>query len=149
MRADVLVVAMACWLSLFGAAQTSADRDAGSIIRTLETVWDRAEEKGDIRALDLIFESSMIYIDEDGSLLTKTEFLNRVTKETGSYVQWLVAPTMSINVYGDTAVVVGSYRVAGVSGGKPYQRTGHFIDTWAFKNGVWRCVVAQATPDLR
>jgi hypothetical protein len=145
----VLVVAMACLLSLSAQNQTASDLDAGSKIRTLETMWNRAELKGDVQALDLIFDISMIYIDEDGAMLTKAQFLNRVAKEGGSELQWLVTPTMNVNVYDDTAVVVGSYRVIGVLKGKPYERTGRFIDTWAFKNGAWLCVVAQATPILR
>jgi hypothetical protein len=36
-----------------------------------------------------------------------------------------------------------------VKRGKPYQRDGRFIDTWAFKKGAWVCVAAQATPILR
>jgi hypothetical protein len=149
MRGGAVAVAAVCLLSLCARAQSGADRDAGSRIRTLETIWNKAEEKGDVRALDLIFDNSMIYIDEEGALLTKTQFLNRVAKDTGSDAEWLVTPEMSVNVYGETAVVAGSYRVTVVRAGKRYQRSGRFIDTWAFKNGEWRCVVAQATPVMR
>jgi hypothetical protein len=153
MRGEVLIVivALVCLLSHPAPAQNHADRDAISKIRALEAVWDRAQETGDVGALDLIFDSSMIYVDEDGSLLTKTQFLHRVVKESGTDVQWLVSSMMSVNIYGNAAVVVGSYSyiVRGTRGGKPMRRSGRFIDTWAFKKGVWMCVVAQATPVLR
>lgn len=146
MGAKRLIVAIVCLLTACVRGQSASDRDAGSKIRTLETVWNLAEEKGDVAALDLIFDSSMMYIDEDGSLLTKAQFLKRVAKESGTDGERLVTPTMSVKIYGETAVVMGSYRVTRIREGKQYQRTGRFIDTWAFKNGEWRCVVAQATP---
>jgi len=149
MRGKVLAVVLACLFALSAAAQSASDRDADSKIRALETVWDRAEEKGDIGALNLIFDRSMIYIDEDGSLLTKAQFLNRARNESGSYVQWLSSSIVSVKIYGDTAVVVGNYTVKGVHGGKPRQWSGRFIDTWTLRAGIWLCVVAQSTPVLR
>jgi ketosteroid isomerase-like protein len=147
MRRKISALAMVSLLSLL--ARTQGARDTGSKVLALENVWNRAEEKGDIAALDLIFDVSMIYIDEDGNRLTKAQFLNQMAKEAGTTLQWLVTPTMSVHMYGDTAVVVGSYHVKGVKRGKPYQRDGRFIDTWAFKKGAWVCVAAQATPILR
>ncbi len=146
MRGEAVAVVLVCLLSLFAPAQDASDRDAGSKIRALETVWDRAEEKGDVGALDLIFDNTMIYVDEDGALLTKKQFLNRVVKESGTDVQWLSTSIVSVKVYGDTAVVVGNYTVKGAHGGKPHQWAGRFIDTWTVKAGIWLCVVAQSTP---
>jgi ketosteroid isomerase-like protein len=120
---------------------------AASKILALENVWNQAEEKGDARALDLIFDDAMIYVDEDGSVLTKTQFLAHAKGSAGQ-MQSLTTLTLSVHVYGDTAVVAGSYRVKGMEKGKPYQRDGRFIDTWTLKQGNWRCVAAQATPVL-
>lgn len=130
------------------AIEGQANRDAGSKLLALENVWNQAEAKGDIQALQLIFDDSMIYIDENGDLLTKAQFLDKTARHADSD-EWLATPTMSVHVYGDTAIVVGSYRLKGVRQGKPYQREGRFIDTWAFKEGAWVCVVAQSTPLLK
>jgi ketosteroid isomerase-like protein len=148
MRKKVLALAMVSLLSLPARTQDAA-RGAGSKVLALESVWNRAEEKGDVAALALIFDASMIYIDEDGNRLTKAQFLNQTAKEAGTTLQWLVTPTMRVHMYGDTAVVVGSYHVKGMKRGKPYQRDGRFIDTWAFRKGAWVCVAAQDTPILR
>jgi hypothetical protein len=137
-----------CLVSHSAWAQEVSDRDISSMIRVLENAWDQAQANGDIKALNLMFDPSMMYIDEDGSLLSKGEFLHRAAHEHGTDMQWVVSPTMSVKVYHDAAVVAGSYTVTGVRGGKRYQRTGYFIDTWALQNGVWLCVVAQATPVL-
>jgi ketosteroid isomerase-like protein len=145
---QIPVLAMFCMLSPLLWAQDGTNQAAASKILALESVWNQAEENGDIGSLDLIFDSALIYIDEDGSLLTKTQFLGRA-QSAGAHVQTLATQTTSVQVYGETAVVVGSYRARGVDRGKPYQREGRFIDTWVFKKGAWVCIVAQATPILR
>jgi ketosteroid isomerase-like protein len=145
MREAVLVVAIACLLSSAAQSQSTADRDAISKVRALENLWNQAEEKGDARALDLIFDSSMIYVNEDGALLNKTQILNRIAKENSTGGLRLFTPTMNVHLYGDTAVAVGTYRVKTIREGKLHQWTGQFIDTWAFKNGTWQCIAAQST----
>jgi len=87
----------------------------------------------------------MVYIDEDGSLLTKAQFLEHA-KQAGPELLTLVTDAMSVYVYGETALVAGTYRVGGTARGKPFRREGRFIDTWVLKNGSWMCVAAQATP---
>src|SRR5712671_6638502 len=67
---QIPVLAMFCMLSPLLWAQDGANQAAASKILALESVWNQAEENGDIGSLDLIFDSALIYIDEDGSLLT-------------------------------------------------------------------------------
>jgi len=133
-------------LALPAAARGQSDSDTASKILAMESVWNQAEEKGDARALSLIFDDAMIYVDEDGSVMTKTEFLAHA-KESGG-LQSLTTFIMSVHVYGDTAIVAGSYRAKGVDKGRPFQRNGRFMDIWARKKGNWVCVAAQATPVL-
>ena len=136
-----------CLLATPARAQDDASQTAASKIAALESVWNQAEETGDVKALDLIFDNELIYIDEDGSSLTKAEFLLR-TKSKGTQLQSLVTQNTSVHVYGDTAPVVGNYRAKGMQWGKLYVRDGRFIDTWVLKNGSWVCVAAQSTPVL-
>ncbi len=146
MRTRMLVLAMA-GLSLFAAAQ-DADRGGASKLLALENAWNRAEGKGDVRALDLILDGAVVYVDEEGALQTKAQVLAQA-KEAAAHLQSLVTRGMNVRIYGETAVVTGSYRTAGLQRGRPYQREGRFIDTWVFKQGTWVCVAAQATPILR
>ncbi len=147
MRGRILALAMVClWAMNTRAQASSANQDSESKLLALESVWNQAEEKGDIRALDLIFDPSMVYVDEGGVLLTKAQFLAHAGKQSETDLQWLVTPTMSVHVYGNTAVVVGSYTAKGLERGKAFRREGRFIDTWVFKKGAWVCVAAQATP---
>ena len=148
MKAKVYFTAVVCLASLRMCAQDQSNQAAASKIVALESVWNQAEEHSDIRALDLIFDDALIYIDEDGLSLTKAQFLSR-TRVKSAQLQSLVTQNTSVHVYGETALVVGSYRAKGVQQGKPYQRDGRFIDTWVLKNSTWVCVAAQATPVLR
>jgi hypothetical protein len=94
-RKKAPALAMLCLLSLLLRAQDPAERDAGSKILALESVWNQAEENGNVAALDLIFDNSMIYIGEDGALLTKAQFLNQVAKEAGTDLQRSASTSMA------------------------------------------------------
>jgi hypothetical protein len=149
MRRVAQVWIATCALGVFMAAQDNVGSAAQSKVLALESAWNIAEEKSDVRALDLIFDNSMIYIDEDGGLLSKAQFLARI-KNTHTQMESLVTQTIAVRIYGgETAVVVGSYRARGMEHNKPYLREGRFMDTWVLREGAWICVVAQSTPLAR
>jgi hypothetical protein len=145
MRPALCILAAVCLLTARTAAQENTWSAAGSKVLALESVWNMAEEKADVRALDLIFDDSMIYIDEDGSLLSKAQFLAHV-KAAGPQLQSLITKTIAVRVFGEAAMVVGSYEARGAERGKAYLHQGRFMDTWVLKEGAWVCVVAQSTP---
>lgn len=145
MRRTIYMLATMCLLTGLMTAQEKTGSAAGSKVLALESVWNMAEEKADVRALDLIFDDSMIYIDEDGSLLSKAEFLAHV-KAAGPQLQSLITKTIAVRVFGEAAMVVGNYEARGAERGKAYLHQGRFMDTWVLKEGAWVCVVAQSTP---
>jgi hypothetical protein len=51
-----------------------------------------------------------------------------------------VTEQSSVEVYGDSAVVVGIFRTSGVSKGKKFVNRERFVDTWARFSGTWKCV---------
>lgn len=55
---------------------------------------------------------------------------------------------MDVQVIGNTAIVVGTYRAKGIEGGKPYLRRRRFIDTWLLMGEHWISNAAVATPIL-
>ena len=131
--------------SLFMAAQNYGDSAVRSNILALEYAWDQAQERGDIKALSAIFDNALVFVDFDGTILTKTEYLARV-KSDSSYLQQIVTESMSVQVFGNTAIVVGTYRAKGVEDGRPYLRRRRFVDTWMLMGEHWVCVAAEATP---
>jgi ketosteroid isomerase-like protein len=142
-KISLLMVVMAVGsLSLTG--QDNWDVGAGSRILALENVWNQAVEHRDTKALDAMFDNSLVYIEHDGQIMTKAEYLASV-KGTNSNPEQVLTEEMRAQVYGNTVVVTGIYKEKGVRNGKPYQRRGRFIDTWVFKERTWVCVAAQAT----
>ncbi len=137
------------WVALaLAAPQNVADAGAATRVIALEHAWNQAEQRKDIKALDSILDNAMVYVDYDGSLLTKSEFLSKISAHD-AHPQQEVTESMTARVFGNTAVVTGVYLAKGLENGKPYTRRGRFIDTWVFKSGAWVCIASQATPTLR
>jgi ketosteroid isomerase-like protein len=147
MKATASVLILVCSALWVVTAQNSGDAGARSSILALEHAWDQAQERGDAKALAAIFDNSLVYVDYDGKLLTKAEYLARV-KSNGTHMQQIVAEQMSVQMFGSTAIVVGTYRVKGVENGNPYLRRGRFTDTWVLMGKGWICVAAETTPIL-
>ncbi len=129
-----------CW------SQTSDEAAARTRILALEHAWNQAEEVNDVKALDSIFDNAMVYVEDDGTLMTKAEFLARVKT---AHLQKVVTQSMSVVLFGDTAVATGIYEAHLFNGGKLKLVRGRFMDTWVFKNSTWICIAAQSTPIQR
>jgi ketosteroid isomerase-like protein len=117
--------------------------DEGRIL-ALETAWNHAEQAKDVAALDQLLAPQLVYIDYDGSLSSKREFLASVQSK-GVSPEQIINEQQTAHVFGDCAVVTGIYREKGTNNGKPYNRRGRFTDTWVKVNGTWQCVASQST----
>ncbi|HEV3307760.1 MAG TPA: nuclear transport factor 2 family protein [Candidatus Sulfotelmatobacter sp.] len=148
MKNIVIVVIVVCSSLGVAPAQNSDGSGSRSSILALEHAWDQAQENGDVKALAAIFDNALIYVDYDGKLLTKAEYMARV-KANNTHIHQIVAEEMSVQMFGDTAIVVGTYRAKGIENGKPYLRRGRFTDTWILKGSNWICIAAETTPILR
>jgi len=113
-------------------------------VMALETLWNQAEVDGDVRALSQLVPETFIYVDIDGSLRTKSEFLE-LMKNTPEKPSELRNESMVAHAYGNTVVVSGVYREKGTVGGKRYSRRGRFTDTWIKVKSGWQCVASQST----
>jgi ketosteroid isomerase-like protein len=113
-------------------------------ILALENAWNQAEEHKDVNALDSLLDATLVYVDYDGSMMDKAQFMASV-KLPSLHPEQIVNESMTAHVYGDSAVVTGVYREKGEKNGKPYLRHGRFTDTWVFYQGSWVCVASQST----
>lgn len=130
--------------SLLAVAQQRSEQDEKSHILALETAWNHAEETNDVAALDLLLHPTLVYVDYDGTVMTKSEFLASA-KAPELHPEQIMNDSQVANIYGDAAVITGTYHERGVQKGKPYMRRGRFIDTWIKRNGTWQCVASQST----
>jgi hypothetical protein len=124
-------------------AQETKDGD-GAKVMTLETLWNEAEVHRDIRALDQLLGEKFTFVDIDGSLKNKAEFLDSI-QHPPEHLATVVNESMSAQVYDGTVVVNGVYREKGTINGKPYSRRGRFTDTWIRQSSRWLCTASQST----
>ena len=96
-------------------------------IRALERAWTVGEARNDNRALDLIFDNALVYI-EYGRLMTKGEYLLRI-RTADPHSQQIVMEGISVQMFGDTAIVIGIYRERDVTDRKTLLTRWRFIDT--------------------
>ena len=140
----------ACLLVLLGTTSLlvrtqDSDSAVQSKIIALEKAWNQAYKIGDTKALDALLDNAIVLVNDDGSVQTKKEFLASV-RATISQEQQVAPESMSVHVFGNTAIATGVMRVKGVEGGKSYVRREQFVDTWVNKGGKWLCVATDATP---
>ena len=131
-------------LGVAAAAQNSSSSEIGSRVLALDNAWNRALETNDTKALDLLLADSFVSIDIDGSIQNKTEFLASLKSAGYRAPTKAVTEQSNVDVYGQSAVVVGIYRSQVGQKGKSVTRRERFLDTWVNLKGTWRCVASVA-----
>jgi ketosteroid isomerase-like protein len=151
MKSAGLLVVLLCATALSALAQDASDSATKSKIAALEGAWNQAYKSGDAKALDALLDNAIVLVNDDGSVQTKAEFLASVkpsASQAGSQEQQVAPESMSVHVFGNTAIATGIFRAKGMEGKKSYVRRERFIDTWIYKNGQWVCIATDATPIL-
>ena len=147
MRLSACLMILVCATASLVRAQDDSDSAVRSRIIALEKAWNQAYKAGDIRALNSILDNEIVLINDDGSVQSKAEFLGSIKATSNNSQEQQVSPeSMSVHVYGNTAISTGVFRAKGVEGRKSYVRRERFVDTWIYKNGQWVCVASNATP---
>jgi ketosteroid isomerase-like protein len=139
----ILSATLVSTAGLFAQEKSTASNDEIQI-RQLERAWNQAEAHHDVGAVTAIVADTLTYIDFDGSIMNKAEYLRDVTK-TAYQADHLYDEGLKVVVYGKAAVVSGIYRETGTNKGKNYIHRVRFTDTWIKQNGVWRCAASQNT----
>jgi ketosteroid isomerase-like protein len=149
----ICLVLLLTSLNWAGAAAQADGSEAStkSLISALERAWNQAYKMGDAKALNAILDESIVLVNDDGSVQTKAEFMASVratAAQPGAQEQQIAPESITVRVFGSTAIATGIFRAKGMEGGKAYVRSERFIDTWIEKNGHWVCVATNATPIL-
>src|SRR5271165_7276564 len=101
-----------CTALLVTPAQVSSADDAVTKVIALEHAWNQAEQRKDTKALGALFDDALIYVDCDGSLKDKTEFLAQV-RVASAHPEQEVTESMTGSKVGDTIIVTGIYVARG------------------------------------
>jgi hypothetical protein len=142
----ILLAGLLAWPLPCLRGQEDADVRSRSQVLALESIWNQAVTQQDMKALAAIFDDAFVYVDAEGLLMTKADFLARMKK---AHVQRMVTESITAQMFGTTSIVTGTYRSFEMLDGKAVQRRGRFINAWVYKKGAWFCVAAQDTPLLR
>lgn len=143
MKALSMVILLCAAASL--SAQTESEAATQAKIIALEKAWNQAYKLGDTKGLSALLDSAIVLVEDDGSVKTRSEFLASVKASSGNEEQ--VEPeSITVRVFGQTAIAVGVFAAKGTKGGKSYVHRDRFVDTWILKNGNWVCIATNATP---
>ena len=138
------ILVLACATAVLISAQED-DTTARAQVLGLEKAWNQAYKARDTTALAAILDNSLVLVEDDGSLKTKSEFLASVKSSSANQEQ--VAPeSLTVRVFGNTAIAIGVIAVKETHGGKSVVHRERFIDTWINRNGSRICIATDATP---
>ncbi|MGH9747978.1 MAG: nuclear transport factor 2 family protein [Candidatus Acidiferrales bacterium] len=121
--------------------------DEAKTVAALDTQYQAAVKANDAATMGRILADDFILVDGDGSLSTKADLLKearsgRITYEHQEELE------QKVRVWGDTAVVTAKLWGKGVDGGKPFEWTLWFSDTYVRTPSGWRYVFGQASLPL-
>jgi hypothetical protein len=115
MRVRIIVIASIAAAALALAAQDSAPTAADqSKILALEHAWNVAETNKDTKALDLLIDNTLVYVDYDGTYMGKADFLSSA-KAPSLQPAGIVNESTTVHMYSNAAVVTGVDREKGQS----------------------------------
>ncbi len=135
------IVLPLCFVTSLAAQGNSLDE--GARVQAFDNSWNSALETKDTKALDLLLADAFVSVDIDGSIQKKGEFLASI-KAPEYHPSQAITEESTVQVYANSAIVVGVFRTKGVAKGKTYVRRERFVDTWVKTNNTWRCVAAVA-----
>src|SRR6266542_1451496 len=110
------------------AQEARSDEALSAKVRSLETLWNQAEVNKDTQSLDHLLADSFIFVDVDGSLRNKPQFLISVTDRT-EHITSIRNEAMLDWVYENAVIVPGPQAAKGPSTGQPYPLPERFTDT--------------------
>jgi ketosteroid isomerase-like protein len=140
-----LLLATLTFVSAAGYGQSNSGLGSDSArVLALETLWNQAEVAKDASALDHLLADDFIYVDIDGSLQNKAQFLDSI-QHPPEQIEIIGNDTLKTHEYRDTVIVSGTYHEKGTRNGKPYFRRGRFTDTWVRQGSSWMCVASHST----
>lgn len=134
------------WSTYSAPARSNSDREQAEVtVLALENAWNQAVHLKESRALQPLLLEGLIYIEGDGRLMSKGQYLSEVNARLVR-PEHVASEFMHAHSYGSTVIVTGVYRESGSRRGTPYILQERFIDTWVQQRGAWVCVASQSTP---
>jgi len=125
----------------------AASDDNQKTVAALDTQYQAAVKANDATTMDRILADDFILVEGDGTVSTKADLFNEAKSRRVHY-EHQEDLEQTVRVWGDTAVVTGKLWGKGSDGGKPFEWTLWYSDTYVRTAKGWRYVFGQASLPL-
>jgi len=127
-----------------GAAQAADDRAA---VAALDVRYQAAVKANDAEAMGRILHPEMILVVGSGAVISREDLLKEARAKSIVYeIQDEEPGSQTVRMFGaDTAVVTAKLRLKYTTGGKAFDRTLWFSDTYVRTPDGWRYAFGQAS----
>jgi ketosteroid isomerase-like protein len=126
------------------AASKAPKAGAADVVKAAELERFAAAEQDDLDGLGGLLADDLTYTHSTGELQTKAQFLDRL--KSGKLKFKKIEPSdLQVRVYGATAIITGTAKLAVVSDGQPKDVNIRFTDAWVNRAGRWQLVAWQST----
>ncbi|HET7439684.1 MAG TPA: nuclear transport factor 2 family protein [Terriglobales bacterium] len=143
MSKTILCTLLLSALALGQNSNYKPDSPEGKLL-SLERMWNQAQLLRDADALNVLIAPQFVNTEWDGEVSNREKFLADIRdpkfKPTVMGIQGV-----QVILYGETAVVTGTYHTKGSYQGKGYEHVGRFTDTWIRENQRWQCVASHTS----
>jgi ketosteroid isomerase-like protein len=138
------VLATVLLMTLMTTTTNALSSDDEKAVAALDTQYQAAVEKNDATTMDRILADDFVLVTGTGKTFTKAELLKDARNQTALYERQDDS-RQTVRVWGDTAVVTALLWAKGTDGGKPFEYTLWFSDTYVRTPSGWRYVFGQAS----
>jgi ketosteroid isomerase-like protein len=147
MRKELVALGLAM-IAIFAGSRMSGSADEDKkAVAALDKQYQAAVEKNDAMTMRLILADDFILVTGSGKVFTKADLLNAARSGQAVY-EHQSDSEQTVRVWGDTAVVTAKLWEKGTEGGKAFDHTLWFSDTYVRTPDGWRYVFGQASLPL-
>jgi ketosteroid isomerase-like protein len=145
MRHALLLSLLLVSTAIPATAESKAPKAAADeVVKAAELQRFEAAQKNDLDALDKLLADDLTYTHSTGMLQTKAQLLADL--KSGKLQFKKIEPAdLQVRVYGTTAIINGTAKVAVVSDGQAKDINLRFTDVWVNRAGRWQMVAWQST----
>lgn len=131
-------------LSLAGWGQVRQPDGQAAKLIALEHMWNEAQVNGDSSALAAMVAEGFTNTEYDGEVSDRQKFLADI-RDPQFKPTFMNIDNVKVNIFQNTAIVIGTYHTKGTYRGSPYEHVGRFTDTWINQNGAWICFASHTS----
>ena len=113
-------------------------------VMAVEHEWVEAHRVVDIAAINRLMAEDYVRIHADGSVAQRAEVLASYESGRRSW-DTVEGDQYDVRVYGDTALVLGRWMVAGINNAKRFDYSARILSVYHRRNGCWQMVAEQST----